>query len=178
MRKLHNKKTHATLTNPDELLDSPLRGTDGRMDTPIDTPSEELDEGPEADEPPDTPQDTSGPPEEAAGVIQEMLDGTADALVAEADPAQADTEGQTPPPPLQLPIALALPEQTRRVREQVLPAWYAHRYNPASPLANDPAVADYLMTINAALSAADHAMMTQDVGLMIFAYRNLERMQT
>lgn len=77
-----------------------------------------------------------------------------------------------PEPQQTIPLALALPQQTRRVREAVLPFWYYHQA-PNNAGQADPAVADYIQMVNAALAAADHAMMTQDTGLMQFAFRTL-----
>lgn len=92
----------------------------------------------------------------------------------------------------QLPIHIELPTQCRRVREQVLPAWYLARYthpDAASGVADARArlsagflplnqIADQIMTINAALSTADQAMMNQDVGQMIFITRILQTFRT
>jgi len=93
-------------------------------------------------------------------------------------PRDHHTNGSPAPEPapspasLQVPLGIALPQQTRRVREQILPPWY-HYQAPRNPGSQDPAVADFIMVVNAALTAAEHAMITQDVGLMQLAFRTL-----
>jgi hypothetical protein len=69
---------------------------------------------------------------------------------------------------------MVLPSECRRVREQVLPGWYKLAFTSH---AQDPAVADLIMTINASLATADQAMMDQNVGQMILANRLLQGIQ-
>lgn len=134
-----------------------------------DTPLEDLENNEPGDGTPDNPppfipDDTGEGPEE--GVIN--LSSLADLQTAGL--STLETPPSSPANQPQIPIALALPEQTRRVRELVLPSWHVAA---ATTHRSDPAVLDHVMTINAIMSMAEQAMITQNVGQMIVAYRSL-----
>ena len=101
---------------------------------------------------------------------------TSDPDMIEESSSAPELERRVPPEAgatNEVPLALALLAQTRRVREQVLPTYYALAHGPQpdnAPKVN-PTLAIILM--NGALTTAEQAMMNQDGNQMMFAYHQL-----